>query len=456
MMRALISFELKKSFRSKKNRVIIAAYAFILVVFALSNMVAFKEDRKQQEQEYLTHYYDWVSTYYTWERLYEISLEEGDDFSYFFDESFIYYSSILSEYYLEFYEILPANDREKEFDILLAISNTFREFTSGFYNHYGDRFANHIGPDGNLHSDASIFSFTEMRDYSQAQWEFLVYCRDNDIPLVYENEMTGFNFMYQAMNKLLPFVVMFIILASLSDIFSSENRYGSYKFLLFQPFSRVKVYFAKLIASVMASIIMIFAPLIVVFLAVGFINGFGSPQYPVLYQSDSYISFEALPNSWNHEVQPGWFELENNPTRVRYIGITPYSSWKNYQSAFVPHPSLEYWGMLTFMLSCLPLYLALFIFAAAVSAFFSVLTQRDVVSIALCVVISLGGVLTSVPLDNISWLERLNPFLYLNPVPILNGIGSTTALTGMLLLLAISALIIVISLLIFKKQDIRC
>jgi len=65
-------------------------------------------------------------------------------------------------------------------------------------------------------------------------------------------------------------------------------------------------------------------------------------------------------------------------------------------------------------------------------------------------------ILFPAPIRNISVVARLNPFMYTNPINILNGLGSTTALTGVVVLAGWSVLFIAAGMLIFTRRDIRC
>jgi ABC-type transport system involved in multi-copper enzyme maturation permease subunit len=140
------------------------------------------------------------------------------------------------------------------------------------------------------------------------------------------------------------------------------------------------------------------------------------------------------------------------------LGLTPITSshgqFGNY--LFTPNPALQITPMLSVIFMTLPIYMLLILVAVAVSALLSVVFQRNIPVLITGTLLSLGVVLFPAPESNMSVLARLNPYLYTNPINILNGLGSTTALTGVVVLAGWSAVFITAGLLLFKKRDIRC
>jgi hypothetical protein len=102
------------------------------------------------------------------------------------------------------------------------------------------------------------------------------------------------------------------------------------------------------------------------------------------------------------------------------------------------------------------IYVLLIFAAVSVSAMVGIIFQRGIPTLIVTVVLSLAVVFFPAPQQELGILARLNPFVYTNPINILNGPGSTTALTGVVVLAAWCALFVVVGLLVFIRRDIRC
>jgi len=310
-------------------------------------------------------------------------------------------------------------------------------------------------------------------EYYLAKQRFSQHFVDNDILFLYESEMRGFNFTYQVMRQIFPLVMLFIVFMAVGDVFTSDNRTGSYKFLLVNPVSRWKVFIAKWLASCVIAITIIFTPLVLMGLGVGIVNGFGSWNYPILTQAGAFSSFTPIPNNIWFDQRVGhfigffvyFFDLPvyftNNGLAYAAahpsMGLTAYSSPHiGYLYLFSHHHTLQHTPMVAVLAMALPIFLLLIMLAAAASALLSVILQRDMPTLIIGLVLSLGVILFPAPIRSVSVVARLNPFMYTNPINILNGLGSTTALTGVVVLAGWSVLFIAAGMLIFTRRDIRC
>jgi ABC-type transport system involved in multi-copper enzyme maturation permease subunit len=391
-------------------------------------------------------------------------------------------------------EAMHSNNREIEtglyYRLLLDMYNDLIESYDwrGFWPPYS------MGP----LTDGFFIDFDEWDALNQANIDFVRYTIDNKIYYLYANEMKGFNFIYQAMLQLLPYVLLVFVFLGVCDVFTRENETGSYKTLLLQPFSRLKIYSVKLLSSYAIALLLIFVPLIIMFLILGFINGFGSYNYPVIVHPDSYFTLTPIENNLFINDRRGflfydsaYFGSMRRFTDFRFgfmhenasLGISSFSPmavatrgapdpdspyyaiWRilqareanrMYTSAFIPYLALSFTGMLSVILMSLPLYFLLILLAVSVSAFIGVLTQNSAVSLVLSTLVGYIALLYPNPIHDFSFWERLNPFVYTNPINILNGLGSTTALTGILVLLGFTLCFVVIGIFVFSRRDIRC
>lgn len=446
-MKTLIKYELIKSIHNKKNWAVMFLYTVVLIAFLLSCMSIFIEKRNNDYDFFTQRFYESAG---------RVAFYESPSGQVHFDENYesdvllhtMSYESYLVDMstYGELMKIFLNNNRTREFELHRERVESDYKYQSTTFERYG------------AYRPGNANNYEFLTAFMKAQKDFFDYCAKNDISILYEYEMTGFNFLYQSMHKILPYVLLLIIFLSITDIFTSENQSGSYKILLLQPVSRLNIFISKIISSVITSMTMVLGPLMFVFILTGLVNGFGSAQYPVLLHRDAYASITPLHNDYI-DMQPNWDNSISRgiPDYYRHtIGITPYSSWRAYDFLDEPNPELMYYGMLPFTLLCLPVYFSVFLLAAAVSAFFSVLSQKNTLSLVLCVAVGVAVFAFPSPKTDISFLVRFNPYIYLNPAVILNGIGSTTALMGILVLLSLSALLLSVGAVIFNKRDIKC
>jgi ABC-type transport system involved in multi-copper enzyme maturation permease subunit len=308
------------------------------------------------------------------------------------------------------------------------------------------------------------YVYAELHEMERVRFEFAQLVTDNDIHFLYESEMKGFNFVYQAMRTILPVVLIFFSFLTICDVFAFGSEAGSYKLLLTQPFPRARIYFAKVIASFVILFVQFFTVLLAAFLIVSAVNGFGSPDYPVLMHTDAFVSLEPTPNRGYMGRLNFFYDFYNlrgrgfayYPFDAFRLGVSHFNPSVRFHSVFTPHSSLDLYWMLTIILSALPLYAAILLLVAAISALVSVIFQSGVITIVIGIVLSITPLMFALPQTNSPFWQRLNPILYLHTISVLSGLGSTTALTGILTLAVFSAILLFIGVLVFRKKDIRC
>lgn len=501
-MKHIFLLELKKAIYNRKNWFVLALYMLLLVVFVLSNMNTFRQVREQEliHIEYLIRFnsitasqidealardtgpwavinldrdYPGMSTY----RALRIHEESVDRFA-----------SNLGVLLNAVYE----DDRAAE---VLAFHRLLYDLSRDIKSRYEWR-DRPLWPDpfGPLSvSDMGGVVFEEWDEFNRVRLEFVRYIVENNLYYLYRNEMTGFNFVYQVLLRFMPFLLLLIAFLTVCDVFTRENETGSYKFLLLQPYSRPSIYLAKLISALGVALLQIFIPLLLFFFILGAINGFGSPNYPVLLHRESYATFTPVVNNLFFQERRGFlfyihaffgamstftnhgfaYVLEGPFLGISHYGVIPLiepfeaghplyalqdllALSRSYTTAFVPSHCLSLIGMSDAILLTIPLYLMLLLLVVSVSALIGVISQNGTVSITVGALLGVMALLFPAPTRDVSLLGRLNPYLYTNPLNILNGLGSTTGLTGMVVLLGLSLSIILIGIRIFSQRDIRC
>ena len=487
-MKSIFILEWQKALGNRKNWFLVTLYLVLLLGFVLVNNQTFNDVRRQealhvevmrQNHEFvLSSYLRVPSSWGTWPNIEDLPSYAFDGRTMvtavraFYDERYIRMSDALEYSYL-LGAAMAQNDRQQElyafhnFDVILrdlyVESLSIWAFNLGIPHRFSDGFDVPM----NLH---------ERVPFHQTRADFSQHFIDNDILFIYESEMLGINYIYQAMRQLLPLAMLFIVFMAVSDVFNSDNQTGSYKFMLINPISRYRVFLAKLFSAFTIAAALLFVPLILVGLGVGIVNGFGPHNYPILVQEGSYATLGPLPNNLGLDRQMGFFTGVhhhltiyniNFPTPFTSIGfayvpeqialgLTPYSSHIRYSNFFIPHPDIIMASMLNVILMAMPLFMLLVLVAVSVSALLSVISQRGLVTMIASILIASGVLFFPPPQADLSILARLNPYLYTNPINILNGLGSTTALTGVLVLLGWAVALIVAGLFVFGRQDVKC
>jgi len=513
-MRYILVLELKKAVRSRKNWLVLSLYTLLLVVFAASNMASFDQVRKDEIVRLETlrlinintslRFYDYIEW---WREAHGQNEEVSFSFTGPLPAGFVMFLSdgveahadSTAEFALiieELMEAMTRNDRTAEVVIYKkALEHIYTDISES-KNWRGMFVPWAYGP----LVDGPMIDFDERDRFNCVRVNFIDHIVENNIHYLYRNEMTGFNFLYQAMLQFLPYIALIFVFLTICDVFTRENESGSYKFLLLQPISRTNIYLIKLLAAVLIASLMLILPLLLLFLLFGIMNGFGSPNYPVLVHADSYFTLNPLQNNLFVNERRGflfydssYFGSVQNVSHHGYgyipenasLGISTYSvvdetqhnisrddpyyhilvllsnrrdwtPWQAYTTAFIPDPELIHMGMLAALAMTLPLYLALLLFAASLSALIGVIAQNSTVSLTVSTLTGAVALLFSAPIRRMEITQRLNPYVYTNPLNIINGLGSTTALTGVLVLVGAAIILAVIGARVFSRRDIKC
>lgn len=468
-MGQLILFEVKKAIKSRKNRIVLVIY-FILIasmIFTKIDEGSAKRTETINNCLFLQDYYNLDSaTYGNRADLYDSPL-----FRIYADNA-----AVRAEYYGRKANALLNRDVYAELEA--DISHYTNELT--FYTKDVEEIVERGEllkglPSRYMDYPYRLLSSTDARknivEYYQLQLDFLTSLRDNGITPMSHYDMTGFAFLYTAFNELLPPIALLIALLVLSDIVSGESDSGSFKFLLLQPMSRGRVIIAKAASAFIIILMWLLIPLLVTFLIVGLINGFGDPAYPVLYLNDSFSSIfapAAAPNydssylsrdfyrfvSWERDMAFSGLEYRHGNF---YLGYSKYAS-KNGNFIFfaLPNAELNLVPIGIFILMCLVPIALYTIFAATLAVFVSTLARKGIISIVLGTLLGIFFTIYTVYPESFSLVTALLPLTYKNPVALLSGLGGATVLFGIFLLAFFSLLLLIISGVIFKKRDIIC
>ncbi|MFA9399361.1 MAG: ABC transporter permease subunit, partial [Clostridiaceae bacterium] len=240
------------------------------------------------------------------------------------------------------------------------------------------------------------------------------YMFDNNIIPIYDVTMTSYNFLIDIGKEILPLFLIILMFLFNGDITSKDSEMGTYKILLIQPMKRVKILYSKIIASIIASMIMILGTLSIFFISLGFIKGLGSSNYPMSFYD---VSSDEIIN----------------------IGIAKFCGY--------------------FVI----LLIFLMIFYVSLSTLISIISNNSTTSIGVSITLGISIFILNTQYKIAPKIAHLNPFTYMNIPNILNGtilkqfentnINYKYCL-GVIVFFTI--LNIVISTFIFKKRDVIC
>lgn len=218
-------------------------------------------------------------------------------------------------------------------------------------------------------------------------------------PLKSENEMSGFNFLFSALKNLFPIFVSMILLLLSADAVSAETDAGTFKFLLLQPVSRAKVLISKWISCLLLGCVGVYSAFLLGFAGSCAFNGAGVPNYPVACHVNGKLQF------------------------------------------------VEVWQL---VLQALPFTLLFQVFLVCLAFFVTSFSPNSASAICISVVLALSlNYAKSIP-----GLSAANPFSYGDCVSVLTGVSGLNFAVGVPLLTLLSAVLLVIAALIFRKRDI--
>ena len=245
----------------------------------------------------------------------------------------------------------------------------------------------------------------------------------NISPIIEENSMESYNFLRLVAADIFPMLLIIILLILAGDVISNENDEGTFKFLLIQPVSRVKIIVSKIIAVTSICLFVIFLILVIMFMVLGFKFGFGSPEYPIKYYTGNYASL--------------------------------FNASTGYELKFI--------DIKNFILYSIPLFVLLVISIISLGILISTIIQNSTASICTSVILFVGINIFGNQLNLFKKVAHMNPFTYSNIPSVLSGDllmrfnnRNVIAINGIVVLLAFTIICAILSILFFRRRDITC
>lgn len=269
-------------------------------------------------------------------------------------------------------------------------------------------------------NDKSIIS-TETPEVIQNRITRNNYLLNNKIkPINLNYSMTSYNFIRLSASSIVPLVLVIFIFLLTADAVSNEIDEGTYKILMTRSISRNKVIASKIIAHILICIGSITSIFMAFFIVLGIIKGFGSPQYPVLYDAGNFRFFS---NGTSHET----------------IMI----------------------NIRSFVLLIIPIYILFQAAIVTIAILISVIAGSSAVAISSSIIIYIAIYILNPIMYQFSGLAQILPITYFNIPNILDGTAVTsyhnvniTYISGLISFGVTMLLCSALALLFFRKKDI--
>lgn len=247
---------------------------------------------------------------------------------------------------------------------------------------------------------------------------------ENNIKQINEDtSLCSFNFLRLISRDILTIVIIGVSLLVAADTVSSENEEGTFKTVLVSNITRKKVLISKIIASTIFSTVLIFLTIAIYFVYLGFVKGFGSINYPFEYCKYSFSFHAGNIFAPEYDIMPG----------VTY-----------------------------FIIYILFSILAIFM-TTVIGILISTVLQNSKASICLSIIIGVVMYKLTDPVGILKKLAFLFPSTYFSAFLTLKGEvmktvqnNKITFLNGIIVISIFAIVLSIISIKVFKKEDIKC
>lgn len=238
-----------------------------------------------------------------------------------------------------------------------------------------------------------------------------------------ETSMKSFNFLRLISKSILPLMIIMVSLLVAADSVSSENEEGTFKFVLIGRIKRSKIIIAKIISCTLFSSLIIFISILVYFIYLGFVKGFGQINYPFEYCKYSFDFAAANVFAPSYDIMPG---IQYFIINILFTGLT-------------------------------------ILVTTVIGILLSTVLLNSKSSIAISIILGLVMYKLSNPFGILKNTAFLFPSTYFSCSSVLSGDimknlsnKYITFNNGVIVLFVFSAILITIIIRIFKKQDIKC
>lgn len=441
-MRQLIVQEIKQLKNNQKNQILTLLWIVVLLALVVSHTksylgykeqcivnVADIEEDKQRELSQLKL------------ELSSLGMPEKDMQEIMENAGYAYDASILEVNAIE------ENDNKK---FLLA---------AGTYLKSMDTLAESFGMyDTNTYGEEKVDSAQKFRDY---MYRYYAELEEASGELWNYHKMTGFNFLYRVMEDVMPLACLAVALLMVVDSLAGEKESGSIKAKLLLPLSKGKIVLAKIVGGTIYSAVMLSLPVIVLFLVLGAVNGFGSGDFLVLEDASGIKTIEAVNGTLEeydtHEMT-SLLESKDLHMAGKYcIGISRFLTEDGCKTEDgvlpLPDERLEFTHVGRFLLKVYLYQILVILLSVSVGNFISLFTSKKGIAMAIGILAALA--FCAAPTMPAS-LRLINPGTYQNGIRVLGGTAGVTAL-GAVIFIGVSLSLLYFGMLFVQKnQDVAC
>lgn len=274
------------------------------------------------------------------------------------------------------------------------------------------------------------------------------------------DRMVGFNFLYHAMEDAMPIACIVVALLAVVDGFAGEKESGSIKAKLLLPVSKGKLLAARIVGGTLYNAAALFLPLLLLFLLVGGIQGFGSKDYLVLEDCAGIKTAEAIDGKLdNFDIYSYTITYSKDfELAGKYcVGISQFLVGQDFEDKEgitpVPNGRLVFSSIWKFLLRASLYQVLVILFSVSVGNFLSIFANRRGIATAAGLIVAL--VFCAVPSRG-SGMFLISPGTYKSGVGILGGTAGVTALHAVSFLLASLLVLWAAMVVIQRRRDTVC
>ncbi len=282
------------------------------------------------------------------------------------------------------------------------------------------------------------------REYNLAMSEktfspYYSYLAEKNLPPIGPWDTTPWGFLFNSLRKLLPKVLSLIVLLISVNRLHQDRKFGTIKTNLSQPKMRLTYLAKKTALSFVASCLIVFIPLMLMFGILGVGQGYVGACLPVLYAKDNIWRLSYS----DEEI----FEIQDYPMTI-HVGLSQQTlTWLGGYT-----PQMEYIAMWEFLLLVAAVILLFILFCNVLALLISVIIKNEVLAQILAIVLFLFGTALNRIFPKLRTLP-LDLFAKADAIAILEGSHATTYTGAIISLVTAIVLFFALSAFIFRKQD---
>jgi len=241
--------------------------------------------------------------------------------------------------------------------------------------------------------------------------------RDNIEPLNSPYEMTAANFLCHLTSFPWILIVVITLMMLSMDLFSADIEGGAYKILYSQPHKRSTVHAVKFALNIAAGILLVTGLIALTFGLLSLVKGLGETNYPVFYLEGSYSSL-----------------VTDSSAADTVLPLIPWSAY---------------------IARVIPIYLLMSCFVLALTGTASLLLRSTANALSAVICLLFLDYSFRILFPSGSSVYPFWPFAALGLKDVLQGLYNGSALAYLTLLGAAALLLIAVSLIVLKKQDLK-